>query len=132
MAERRPVAGKGRRKESGPRIGGCEGSGSQTDSGEGETVLETELVRAEKVSVVKMKGGYVWREGILDDEKGDVRGSVNRRELCRASEREVPRGRGPRCLAGRPCHSQGSRWRRSGHLYPQLRSHRLCRLGPGS
>lgn len=29
VAERRPVAGKGRRKESGPRIGGCEGSGAR-------------------------------------------------------------------------------------------------------
>lgn len=71
---------------------------------ERNSVLEMELSRGRKSKYHEDERRYVWRKGIPDDgdhkndeEKGDVRSSVNRRELCRASERAVPRGCGPEC-----------------------------------
>lgn len=62
---------------------------------ERKSVLEMELSRGRKSKCHEDEKRYVWRKGIPDDgdhkndeEKGDVRGSVNRRELCRASERQ--------------------------------------------
>lgn len=107
-AEWEVVVGRGHKKELRPRTGGCRGLGSQTDSGEGETLFwrrpsegRNSKCREDerRTCVLRRNCGCGDRKNV-DEERS--RWAVCTEGAFRAFESGVLGGRGPRCSAGDP------------------------------